>query len=124
MKLSRDRKRRNRMRVAQTRELQIYRAPNGQAPFTKWLKSLQDQRTRKRIQSRIDRIESGNLGKPEPVGDGVFELRLQFGPGYRVYFGQVGNTIVLLLCGGDKSTQVRDIERAKNYWREYKESQK
>ena len=111
------------MRAAQTRELQIYRDPNGREPFTEWLKSLQDQRTRKRIQSRIDRIESGNLGKPEPVGDGVFELRLQFGPGYRVYFGQVGNTIVLLLCGGDKSTQVRDIERAKNYWREYKESQ-
>ena len=92
-------------------------SPNG-------LKSLQDRRTRKRIQSQIDRIESGNLGKPKPVGDGVFELRFQFGPGYRVYFGQVGNTIVLLLCGGDKSSQDRDIEQAKAYWQEYKESQK
>ena len=112
------------MRVAQTRELQIYRTPNGQAPFTKWLKSLRDQKTQKRIQSRIDRVASGNLGKPEPVGDGVFELHLHFGPGYRIYFGEVDNTIILLLCGGDKSSQVRDIERAKNYWREYKESQK
>ena len=112
------------MPVVQPRVLQIYRAPNGQTPFTEWLKSLQDRRTRKRIQSQIDRIESGNLGKPKPVGDGVFELRFQFGPGYRVYFGQVGNTIVLLLCGGDKSSQDRDIEQAKAYWQEYKESQK
>ena len=112
------------MRVAQPRELKIYRAPNGQVPFIKWLKSLQDQKTRKRIQARIDRIESGNLGDRESVGDGVFELRCQFGPGYRVYFGQVGNTTVLLLCGGDKSSQDRDIERAKIYWLEYKESQK
>ena len=90
------------MRVAQLRKLQIYRAPNGQTPFTEWLKSLQDRRTRKRIQSQIDRIESGNLGKPKTVGDSVFELRFQFGPGYRVYFAQIDNSIVLLLCGGDK----------------------
>ena len=111
------------MRVAQSRELQIYRTPNGQEPFTEWLKPLRDQRTRKRIQARIDRIESGNLGDHRPVGDGVFELRFQFGPGYRIYFGEVDNTIILLLCGGDKSSQYRDIERAKGYWQEYKESQ-
>ena len=111
------------MRVAHPRRIQIYRAPNGQAPFTKWLKSLRDQKTQKRIQSRIDRVASGNLGKPEPVGDGVFELRLHFGPGYRIYFGEVDNTIVLLLCGGDKSSQSGDIDRAKVYWQEYKESQ-
>ena len=111
------------MRVAQTRELQIYRDPNGREPFTEWLKSLRDRKTRKRIQAQIDRIESGNLSDHESVGDGVFELRCQFGPGYRVYFGQIGNSIVLLLCGGDKSSQNRDIERAKDYWQEYKESQ-
>ena len=111
------------MRVARTRELQIYRDPNGRESFTEWLKSLQDQRTRKRIQNRIARIESGNLGDHKSVGDGVFELRLQFGPGYRIYFGEVDNTIILLLCGGDKSSQDRDIERAKGYWQEYKESQ-
>ena len=111
------------MRVARTRELQIYRDPNGREPFTDWLKSLRDQRTRKRIQNRIARIEYGNLGDHKSVGDGVFELRLQFGPGYRIYFGEVNNTIILLLCGGDKSSQDRDIERAKVYWQEYKESQ-
>ena len=112
------------MRVAQPRELQIYRTPNGREPYTQWFESIRDRETRTRIQSQIDRIESGNLGKPKSVGDGVFELRLQFGPGYRVYFGQVGNTIVLLLCGGDKSSQDRNIKRSKTYWQEYKESQK
>ena len=111
------------MRVAQTRELQIYRDPNGREPFTEWLKLLRDRTTRKRIQARIDRIESGNLGDHKSVGDGIFELRSQFGPGYRIYFGEVDNTIILLLCGGDKSSQDRDIEWAKDYWQEYKESQ-
>ena len=111
------------MRVAHPRRIQIYRAPNDQVPFTEWLKSLQDGRTRKRIQNRVARIESGNLGDHKPVGDGVFELRLHFGPGYRIYFGEVDNTIILLLCGGDKSSQSGDIDRAKAYWQEYKESQ-
>ena len=77
----------------------------------------------KEFKAQIHRIESGNLGDHKPVGDGVFELRLHFGAGYRIYFGEVDNTIILLLCGGDKSSQVRDIERAKVYWQEYKESQ-
>ena len=111
------------MRVAQPRELQIYSDPNGREPFTEWLKSLRDRTIRKRIQARIDRIEAGNLGDHKSVGDGIFELRFQFGPGYRIYFGEVDNIIILLLCGGDKSSQNRDIERAKVYWQEYKESQ-
>ena len=111
------------MRVVQPRELQIYRDPNDQEPFTEWLKTLRDKRTRKRIQNYIARIESGNLGDHKSVGDGVFELRLDFGPGYRIYFREVDNTIILLLCGGDKSSQDRDIEQAKAYWQEYKESQ-
>ena len=98
--------------------------PNGREPFIEWLKSLRDRKTRKRIQTRLDRLETGNLGDCKSVGDGVFELRFQFGPGYRVYFGETDHTIILLLCGGDKSLQVRDIEQAKAYWREYKESQK
>ena len=110
------------MLAAQPRDLQIYCAPNGREPFTEWLKSFRDQRARKQIQTRLDRLEAGNLGDYRSVGDGVFELRLQFGPGYRVYFGEVDHTIILLLCGGDKSSQVRDIERAKAYWRDYKES--
>ena len=111
------------MRVVQTREIEVYRDLNGRAPYIEWFESIRDLKTRTRIQDRIDRIESGNLGDYKPVGDGVFELRFRSGPGYRIYFGQVGNTIVLLLCGGDKSSQSRDIERAKAYWQEYKESQ-
>ena len=112
------------MHIAQRREIQIYRASNGREPFTEWLKSLRDRRARKQIQVRLDRLETGNLGDYRSVGEGVFELRLQVGPGYRVYFGEVDNTIILLLCGGDKSSQVRDIEQAKAYWREYKEFRK
>ena len=112
------------MHIAQPRELQIYRTPNGRALFIDWLKSLRDLKTQTRIQARLDRLETGNLGDCRSVGVGVFELRFQFGPGYRIYFGEVDQTIVLLLCGGDKSSQVRDIEQAKAYWREYKESQK
>ncbi len=109
------------MRVVQTRELEIYRDANGRAPYIKWFESIRDLKTRTQIQSRIDRIKSGNLGDYKSVGDDVFELRFRSGPGYRIYFGQVGNTIVLLLCGGDKSSQDRDIRRAKAYWQEYKE---
>ena len=70
---------------------------------------------RRRTQARLIAIETGNLGDRKSVGDGVWELRLDFGPGYRIYYGEVDNTVVLLLCGGDKSSQRRDIERAKNY---------
>ena len=79
------------------------------------------QKGRACIRTRLDRVALGNLGDCEPVGEGVSELRIAFGPGYRVYFAQDGDTIVLLLCGGDKSTQVKDIKRAKEYWADYKE---
>jgi putative addiction module killer protein len=69
--------------------------------------------------ARLDRVETGNLGDYKSVGDGVFELRLPFGPGYRIYFGEVGATIVLLLCGGDKSSQKKDVVKAKEYWNLY-----
>lgn len=69
-------------------------------------------------------MKYGNFGDYQSVGDGVFELRLHFGAGYRIYFGVVDNTIVLLLCGGDKSSQARDIVRAKVYWLEYKETRR
>lgn len=108
------------MRDAHPREVQIYRSSNGRHPFTEWLESIRDQRTRRQIRARLTQLEYGNLGDYKSVGGGVFELRLHFGGGYRIYFGQIGNTIVLLLCGGDKSSQTRDIERAKTYWLEYK----
>ena len=110
------------MRDTHSREIEYYYTPNGQRPFIEWLESIQDIRTQDRIQARVDRLKFGNFGDYRSVGDGVYELRLNFGPGYRIYFGQVGSTIVLLLCGGDKSSQARDIERAKTYWLQYKET--
>ena len=110
------------MRYTQPREIEAYRLQNGREPFTEWFNTIEDTRTQTRIRGRLDRLESGNFGDCESVGDGVFELRFHFGPGYRIYFGEIDRTIVLLLCGGDKSSQTRDIARAKIYWREYKET--
>ena len=107
---------------AHPRKLQVYQTQNDREPFTEWLKSIRDRRTRTRIRERLERLEIGNVGDCQSVGAGVFELCLHFGAGYRIYFGEVDNTIVLLLCGGDKSSQTQDIERAKAYWLEYKET--
>ena len=81
--------------------------------FTKWFDGLKDRRAKARIQARIDRVETGNFGDVAPVGEGVSELRIFYGPGYRVYFIQRGSVVVILLSGGDKSTQTSDIARAK-----------
>ncbi|MDE0634445.1 MAG: type II toxin-antitoxin system RelE/ParE family toxin [Candidatus Poribacteria bacterium] len=105
------------------RELQFYQTPSGREPFTEWFESIRDQRTQDRIQTRLDAMALGNLGDRKSVGAGVYELRFHFGAGYRVYYGEIGNTIVLLLCGGDKSTQRQDIKQAKAYWAKYKEIQ-
>ena len=97
----------------------VYRSPAGNELFTDWLNSLRDPTTRRRIFKRLLRLEQGHYGDAKPVGSGVIELRFFFGAGYRVYFGEDGDTIVVLLCGGDKSSQGRDIERAQAYWKEY-----
>ena len=99
--------------------MQIYIARNGKAPFEQWMHSLRDKQTKARILTRIDRVRLGNFGDCESVGAGVYELRIHFGPGYRIYFGLHGEEVVLLLCGGDKSTQSRDIEAAQAYWQEF-----
>jgi putative addiction module killer protein len=80
--------------------------------FKTWLRSLKDRRAKARIEVRIKRISLGNFGDVEPVGNGVSELRIDYGAGYRVYFVKRGNIIVILLCGGDKSTQSKDIRKA------------
>ncbi|HHA1936231.1 TPA: type II toxin-antitoxin system RelE/ParE family toxin [Enterobacter ludwigii] len=80
--------------------------------FDSWFTRLRDSQARKRIQARIDRAENGNFGDCEPVGEGVSEMRIHYGPGYRVYFAQQGMEIVILLAGGDKSTQPKDIKTA------------
>jgi putative addiction module killer protein len=81
--------------------------------FDEWLSSLADQKAQAKIASRIERLGYGNPGDVKPVGGGISEIRVSYGPGYRVYFKQTGKTVVLLLCGGDKSTQEKDIKRAK-----------
>ena len=84
-----------------------------------WNLSL-DFKGKAKIVKRLERVSDGNLGHSRSLGEGVWEFRIDFGPGYRVYFGQIETTIVLLLCGGDKSTQEQDISTAKKYWREYR----
>jgi len=79
----------------------------------KWLTGLRDQKAIARIQIRIDRLALGNPGDVRPVGSGISEMRIDYGPGYRVYFSQRGSDLVILLCGGDKTTQTSDIEKAK-----------
>lgn len=101
------------------RTLLTFTLPNGKAPFEEWLLSLADRTTRARILRRIDRLRFGNFGDARSVGEGVLELRIHFGPGYRVYFGLHGAEVILLLCGGDKKTQIGDIAAAKLYWKEY-----
>jgi putative addiction module killer protein len=97
----------------------VYAKKSGKEPFTEWLYSLRDVMGRKRILARVSRLQQGHYGDCEPVGEGVSELRLFFGSGYRVYFGEQNNQIVVLLCGGDKGNQDKDIEQAKAYWKEY-----
>lgn len=103
----------------QAKSVIVYRDSAGNEPFQEWLGNLRDATARRRILARLLRVESGHYGDYKPVGAGVNELRLFFGPGYRIYFGEDGDTIVVLLCGGDKDSQSRDIERAQRYWQEY-----
>jgi putative addiction module killer protein len=103
----------------QLREIRYYVTENGVSPFTEWFMSLRDRRAQSKIELRLRRVELGNLGDCKALGSGLYELRVDTGPGYRIYFGEVGSTILLLLCGGDKSTQDRDIKKAQLYWSLY-----
>ena len=91
--------------------------------FQKWRTSLTDVKVLGLIASRLDRLAFGHPGDAQPIGEGISELRIHYGPGYRVYFQQRGNTIIVLLCGGDKSTQAKDIKTAKRLASEWSESQ-
>ncbi|GAB7081897.1 type II toxin-antitoxin system RelE/ParE family toxin [Megalodesulfovibrio paquesii] len=97
-----------------------YRTQDGREVITEWMDSLRDIRARARIAARIDRLKAGNFGDAKALREGVSELRVDYGPGYRVYFGIVGKTVVLLLLGGDKRTQEADIERAVFYLADFK----
>lgn len=102
------------------KEIIVFAKDNGREPFTEWLQELADVEAQKRIRLRLYMLKRGNAGDCKSLGDGVFELRFQFGPGYRVYFGQEGPMIVILLCGGDKRSQARDVRQAKQFWETHK----
>jgi putative addiction module killer protein len=103
------------------KSVEVLKLPSGKSPFTDWLNGLKDRITRARIRRRLDRLEQGHYGDYKALGEGVNELRLQFGSGYRIYFSEIGNVVVILLCGGNKSTQKNDVKIAKQYWLELKE---
>ncbi len=93
----------------------------GREPFRDWLETLKDVKAQARIELRLDRLRTtGHFGDCKFVGEGVMELRIDCGPGYRIYYGVDQKQVVILLCGGDKSSQEKDIQRAKEYWRDYR----
>jgi putative addiction module killer protein len=100
-------------------ELLEYLTEDGENPFHKWLISLKDRSVRARIRVRLNRVRLGDFGDCKPVGKGVSELRVDYGPGYRVYYGKSGMTIVILLCGGSKKSQSRDVQLAQAYWADF-----
>ena len=100
-------------------QIRIFRLKDGRMPFDLWINQLKDRRAKAKILVRLDRMTAGNFGDVKSVGGGVSELRIKEGKGYRVYFGREGNKVVILLCGGDKSTQQSDIKQAMEFWREY-----
>jgi putative addiction module killer protein len=102
------------------KEFIIYKTQSGKEPYTEWIESL-DIKGQARIQSRLDRVECGNYGDCDNLKDGVFELRFITHAGYRIYFAEDGEKIVVLLTGGGKKSQNKDIQKAKEYWNDYKE---
>ena len=105
--------------IVRKKEIEIYVTHDGKKPFIEWLESLNDKSIRFRIKERLDRIALGNLGDHRSVGNGVMEIKFKFGAGYRIFYGEEGDAMVLLLCGGDKSSQSKDIKKAHSYWKDY-----
>jgi putative addiction module killer protein len=105
----------------QKRQLLIYKTTEGKEPFIDWLESIKETKTRNRILTRLDRLQIGNPGDYKYLDQGISELRLKFGAGYRIYYAEEKGKIIILLCGGDKSTQDKDIKKAINYFKDYKE---
>ena len=101
-----------------------YTDGKGYSPYAHWLSSLRDARAKAMVIMQVDKMELGLFGDSEPIGDGLSELRIHHGPGYRVYYGKEGQQVYLLLCGGDKSTQSKDIKKAKGYWKDHKRRNK
>ncbi|HHT9011988.1 type II toxin-antitoxin system RelE/ParE family toxin [Burkholderia cenocepacia] len=104
-------------------ELLRYQRDDGREPFTEWLNAVRDKLAQARIRERLRRVQTGNFGDCEPVGEGVIELRVHVGASYRVYFGRHDSALVLLLSGSDKASQSDDIRRAKEHWSNWKRRQ-
>jgi putative addiction module killer protein len=104
-------------------EIEIYSSKTGKTPYAKWMASLGD-RIHDKVARRIANLKVGNFGDAKPIKGikGIYEMRIHDGPGYRIYYGMMRNILVVLLCGGDKGTQKRDIEKAKKYWQDYLEN--
>ena len=98
--------------------------PTGKEPFTEWIRRLKDRTSRARILVKIDRLAMGNESNIRHLKGGISELKLTFGVGFRVYFAFDGPSLIVLLAGGDKSTQSEDIEKAQEYWHEYKKGKR
>jgi putative addiction module killer protein len=101
-------------------EIRRYVTETGKDVFGEWLSALKDARTRAKVAARVARLAAGNFGDCKSLQQGVWELRIDWGPGYRVYYAMTERTCVLLLCGGDKRKQAADIQRAVDYWNDYK----
>lgn len=108
------------MLQAEPHEILEYLTPGGHSPFGEWIDGLPDRHARVRIRVRLDRLGLGNFGDAKALGGSLYELRVDVGPGYRVYYGQAGSRTVLLLCGGTKQRQARDIQLAREYWDDYR----
>ncbi len=110
------------MKTTERKIIKIYQKDNGESPFIDWLESL-DITIKHRIQSRLARVAIGNLGEYKLLGDNIHELKFKFGSGYRIYYSELDDVILLLLCAGDKKTQSKDIKMAKDYLRDYLEGE-
>ena len=107
----------------QPKQLIIFEMADGTRPFDEWLDKLRDLRAVARIDARVTRMGAGNPGNYKSLGNGLYELKIDYGPGYRIYFAFSGQQIVLLLCGGDKASQQSDIQAAAKYWKNFQEGQ-
>ncbi|NVO00231.1 MAG: type II toxin-antitoxin system RelE/ParE family toxin [Geobacteraceae bacterium] len=104
-------------------EIDYYKTENGAAPFKEWLEALRDVNGRAKVRVRLDRARLGNLGDHKQLDDGVWELRIDYGPGYRLYFAKEGARLILLLVGGDKGSQKRDIAQATGFLQDHRRRQ-
>jgi putative addiction module killer protein len=104
---------------SESHEVVYYKTGAGKIPFLDWLYSLKDKITRARIRIRIDRVAMGNFGDHHSVGNGVWELRISSGPGFRIYYGLKGKKVIVVLAGGDKRSQEKDVKLAKEFWADY-----